>query len=70
MKKFGYCKDTLAPLPYEGERSVLSILQGFARSVRLGAGSRENGYLIGLTKDGANVSLEPGGALELSGSTA
>jgi len=27
----------------------------------------ENGYLIGLTKDGANVSLEPGGALELSG---
>ena len=27
-EKFGYCKDTLAPLPYEGERSVLSILQG------------------------------------------
>ncbi|KAG1715299.1 Glutamate--cysteine ligase, chloroplastic [Nymphon striatum] len=28
---------------------------------------REGGYLIGLEKDGANVSLEPGGALELSG---
>ena len=28
---------------------------------------REGGHLIGLEKDGANVSLEPGGALELSG---
>jgi glutamate--cysteine ligase len=28
---------------------------------------REGGKLIGLTKDGANISLEPGGALELSG---
>ena len=27
----------------------------------------EGGHLIGLEKDGANVSLEPGGALELSG---
>ncbi len=27
----------------------------------------EEGKIIGLTKDGANVSLEPGGALELSG---
>jgi len=27
----------------------------------------EEGNIIGLTKDGANVSLEPGGALELSG---
>ena len=65
-EKFGYCKDTLAPLPYEGERSVLSILQGL-RDRFDWAPVEENGYLIGLTKDGANVSLEPGGALELSG---
>ena len=65
-EKFGYCKDTLAPLPYEGERSVLSILQGL-RDRFDWAPVEENGYLIALTKDGANVSLEPGGALELSG---
>ena len=27
-EKFGYCKDTLKALPYEGERSIQSILQG------------------------------------------
>ena len=65
-EKFGYCKDTLAPLPYDGERSVRSILQGLRDQFHW-APLEENGYLIGLTKDGANVSLEPGGALELSG---
>ena len=65
-EKFGYCKATLAPLPYDGERSVLSILQGLRDQFHW-APLEENGYLIGLTKDGANVSLEPGGALELSG---
>ena len=65
-EKFGYCKDTLASLPYDGERSVLSILQGLRDQFHW-APLEENGYLIGLTKDGANVSLEPGGALELSG---
>jgi glutamate--cysteine ligase len=65
-EKFGYCKDTLAPLPYDGERSVLSVLQGLRDQFHW-APVEENGHLIGLTKDGANVSLEPGGALELSG---
>ena len=27
-EKFGYCKDTLLPIPYEGERSVLAVLEG------------------------------------------
>ena len=65
-EKFGYCKDTLAPLPYDGERSVLSVLQGLRDQFHW-APVEEKGHLIGLTKDGANVSLEPGGALELSG---
>jgi glutamate--cysteine ligase len=65
-EKFGYCKDTLTALPYEGERSIQSILQGL-RDQFSWAPVEEGGYLIGLTKDGANVSLEPGGALELSG---
>ncbi|GAA6188084.1 glutamate--cysteine ligase [Litorivita sp. NS0012-18] len=65
-EKFGYCKDSLLPIPYEGERSVLAVLQG----LRDGHGwtpVEEGGKLIGLEKNGANVSLEPGGQLELSG---
>ncbi len=65
-EKFGYCKDSLKPLPYAGERSILAVLEG----LRDGHGWDpliEGGNLIGLTKDGANISLEPGGQLELSG---
>ena len=65
-EKFGYCKDTLKALPYEGERSIQSILQGLRDQFNW-APIEEGGQLIGLTKDGGNVSLEPGGALELSG---
>ena len=65
-EKFGYCKDSLKPLPYEGDRSILAVLEG----LRDGHGwspVMEGQYLIGLEKDGANISLEPGGQLELSG---
>lgn len=65
-EKFGYCKDTLNPLPFEGERSIRAVLEGL-RDRHGWAPVEEGGHLIGLTKDGANVSLEPGGALELSG---
>ncbi len=65
-EKFGYCKDSLKPLPYEGERSILAVLQGL-RDAHGWAPVVEGQYLIGLEKDGANISLEPGGQLELSG---
>ena len=65
-EKFGYCKDTLKPLPYDGERSILAILEGL-RDRHDWSPVLEADKLIGLEKDGANVSLEPGGALELSG---
>lgn len=65
-EKFGYCKDTHKPLPFSGERSIEAVLSGLRD--RYGwAPVTEGGFLIGLEKDGANVSLEPGGALELSG---
>ena len=65
-EKFGYCKDTLLPLPYDGPRSIKAILEGLRD--RFGWSElSEAGNIIGLTKDGANVSLEPGGQLELSG---
>ncbi len=65
-EKFGYDKKTLLPLPYEGACSIRAMLEG----LRDGHGwdpVEEGGKLIGLVKDGANVSLEPGGQLELSG---
>ena len=65
-EKFGYCRDTLKPLPYEGERSIRAMLEGL-RDRHGWAPVEEAGKLIGLEKDGANVSLEPGGQLELSG---
>lgn len=65
-EKFGYCKDTLQPLPYAGERSILAILEGL-RDGHGWAPILEGDNLIGLEKDGANISLEPGGQLELSG---
>src|SRR6056297_1451714 len=65
-EKFGYCRDTLKPLPYEGERSVRAVLEGLQQ--RFGwSPVFEGDHIIGLEKDGANVSLEPGGQLELSG---
>jgi len=65
-EKFGYCKDTHEPIPYHGERSVLAVLEGL-RDAHGWSPVLEDGNLIGLEKAGANVSLEPGGQLELSG---
>ncbi len=65
-EKFGYCKDTLKPLPYDGPRSIRAMLEGLRD--RFGwQPLEEGGNIIGLVKDGANISLEPGGQLELSG---
>ncbi len=65
-EKFGYCQDTLRPLPYDGPRSIRAMLEGLRD--RFGwQPVFEQDSIIGLQKDGANVSLEPGGQLELSG---
>jgi glutamate--cysteine ligase len=65
-EKFGYCKDTLKPLPYEGKRSIRTMLKGL-RDTHGWSPVMEGDHLIGLEKGGANISLEPGGQLELSG---
>lgn len=65
-EKFGFLWDGLKPLPYEGPASVLAMLEGLRD--RFGwEPIQEAGFLIGLKKDGASVSLEPGGQFELSG---
>ena len=65
-EKFGYLKGTYAPLPYDGPCSIKAMLEGL-RDAHGWAPVYEGDAIIGVTKDGANVSLEPGGQLELSG---
>ncbi len=65
-EKFGYLTDTLKPLPYQGKASIQTMLEGLRD--RFGWDPVYEGeHIIGLTRNGANVSLEPGGQLELSG---
>ena len=65
-EKFGYVTADHRPLPYRGECSVLAMLEGLRD--RFGwEPVLEGDNIIGLHRGGANVSLEPGGQLELSG---
>ena len=64
--KFGFLTDTHLPLPYAGPRSISALFAGL--EARYGwEPVREGDNVIGLTRNGANVSLEPGGQFELSG---
>lgn len=64
-EKFAYDLETLRPLPYAGEKSILALLTGL---MRFGwEPILEGETVIGLRQDGQSVSLEPGGQFELSG---
>lgn len=64
-EKIGFCLRAMTPLPYEGECGIKAMLEGLQRFDWKPV--TENGMLIALKRDGASVSLEPGGQLELSG---
>jgi glutamate--cysteine ligase len=65
-EKFGFCQANHMPLPYSGSCSIQTILE--AMRDRFGwSPVLEADKLIGLTRNGANISLEPGGQFELSG---
>ena len=65
-EKFGWLTDTRAPLPYAGARSISVLFDELA--TRYGwEPVREGENVIGMTRNGANISLEPGGQFELSG---
>ena len=62
-EKIGFDLTSLKPLPYEGGiKSILNGLQRFDWEPVF-----EGPNVIALKRDGASVSLEPGGQLELSG---
>src|ERR1700679_3334466 len=67
-EKFGVDAATGAPLAYEGERSVVTVLETLvARHGWHAEAETPGGPMIALLRAGASVTLEPGGQLELSG---
>ena len=65
-EKFGFTRDDLRPLPFEGPRGIRALLEGLA--ARFGwEPVLEEGLPIALRKAGCNITLEPGGQFELSG---
>ncbi|MBD9370026.1 glutamate--cysteine ligase [Xanthomonas sp. XNM01] len=64
-EKFGFRLDDLRPPAFDGERGIEALLTGL---VQFGwEPVQENGRTIALLRDGASVTLEPAGQLELSG---
>jgi len=65
-EKVALYEDDLARVPYEGPRGIGELLErvadrdGWERV-------REGGNVIALERDGASITLEPGGQIELSG---
>ena len=64
-EKFVFKLDTLEPVPYEGPWGIGKFLDGLQRFGWQPV--MENGNAIALTTGDCNISLEPGGQLELSG---
>ncbi|WP_240097351.1 glutamate--cysteine ligase [Thermomonas flagellata] len=64
-EKFGFRLDDLRPPPFDGERGIEALLKGLTRFGW--QPYAENGRVIALSREGASVTLEPAGQLELSG---
>ncbi len=66
-EKFGFTTDDLRPLPYEGERGIHATLTGLAEQFGWKPVNEDGQVIALLDDDGASITLEPGGQLELSG---
>ncbi|TAA25488.1 glutamate--cysteine ligase [Pseudoxanthomonas winnipegensis] len=64
-EKFGFRTDDLRPPTFEGERGIEALLVGLTRFGWQPV--QEDSRTIALLRDGASVTLEPAGQLELSG---
>jgi len=64
-EKFVFHTADNSPVAYEGETGIKALLQGLTEFGWQPV--EENGNLIALTQNGANITLEPGGQFELSG---
>jgi glutamate--cysteine ligase len=64
-EQFLYSRKDFSRLAYEGQPGILNVLSQMQKDGW--APMEEDGFLIGLAKDGATITLEPGGQFELSG---
>ena len=65
-EKFTFYRDTLGPVPYEGERGIGALLNALADNYGWER-VKEGENTIALVQNGASITLEPGGQFELSG---
>jgi len=65
-EKFAFYKDTLEPVPYDGERGIGALLNGLAEAYHWQR-VKEGENTIALKQGMASITLEPGGQFELSG---
>jgi len=65
-EKIGLYADSLRPVPYEGAAGIAALLDALQREYAFDP-LEDDGNLVGLERDGASITLEPGGQLELSG---
>jgi glutamate--cysteine ligase len=67
-EKFPFYKETLRPVPYEGQNGIRALLEGLRKTYGW-EGVYEGEHIIALADPNslANISLEPGGQFELSG---
>jgi glutamate--cysteine ligase len=64
-EKFAFNMSDLRPLAYDGACSIRAMLEGLTRFGWQGVFEGDN--IIALSKEGASITLEPGGQFELSG---
>lgn len=65
-EKVGVLEDSGAAVPFDGPRSITRVLEGLTASGWTPVREHAGGPVIALAREGATVSLEPGGQLELS----
>ncbi len=65
-EKIGLYSGSWRPVPYEGERGIGALLEKIATTEGWDP-ILEDGLPIALLRDGASITLEPGGQFELSG---
>jgi len=64
-EKISFCLKSFEPLPYAGDCGIKALLEGLQRFDWKPVFEGDN--VIALKRDGASISLEPGGQFELSG---
>lgn len=64
-EKFGFQLEDLRPPAFDGERGIEAVLKGLTRYDWTEV--QEHGRTVALSRNGASVSLEPSGQVELSG---